>query len=100
MGARGANFYNDLAVRYGFADEAARVQELYLSGEKAAAAAEVPDDLLTQTSLIGSESHIRERLAALKASGATTIVVMPLAQTTAGRVEAIEAVRAILDDIG
>jgi F420-dependent oxidoreductase-like protein len=100
MGARGANFYNDLAVRYGFADEAARVQELYLSGEKAAAAAEVPDDLLTQTSLIGSESHIRERLAAFKASGATTIVVMPLSPTTSGRVEAIEAVRALLDDIG
>jgi F420-dependent oxidoreductase-like protein len=100
MGARSANFYNDLAVRYGYVDEAATVQELYLSGDKAGAAAAVPEDLLTATSLIGTESHVRERLDALKASGATTIVVMPLSPTTAGRVEAIEAVRAMLDDLG
>jgi alkanesulfonate monooxygenase SsuD/methylene tetrahydromethanopterin reductase-like flavin-dependent oxidoreductase (luciferase family) len=86
-------------VRYGYVDEAATVQDLYLAGEKAAAAAALPDDLMTATSLIGSESHVRERLAALTASGATTIVVMPLAQTTAGRVEAVEAVRAMIDDL-
>jgi len=100
MGARGANFYNDLAVRYGYVDEAAAVQELYLSGDKVAAAAALPDDLLTATSLIGSESHVRERLGALKASGATTIVVMPLAPTAAGRLEAVEAARAMLDELG
>ncbi len=100
MGARNANFYNDLAVRYGYVDEAATVQDLYLAGEKAAAAAALPDELMTATSLIGSESHVRERLAALTASGATTIVVMPLAQTTAGRVEAVEAVRGMLDELG
>jgi F420-dependent oxidoreductase-like protein len=100
MGARSANFYNDLAVRYGYVDEAATVQDLYLSGDKAGAAAALPDDLLTATSLIGTESHVRERLGALKASGATTIVVMPLSPTTAGRVESIEAVRAMLDDLG
>jgi F420-dependent oxidoreductase-like protein len=100
MGARGANFYNDLAVRYGYADEAATVQDLYLSGEKAAAAAALPEDLLTATSLIGTEAHVRERLGALKASGATTIVVMPLAPTTAGRVDSIEAVHAMMDELG
>ncbi len=99
MGARSANFYNDLAVRYGYVDEAATVQDLYLSGDKAAAAAAIPDELLTSTSLIGSESHVRERLAAFAASGATTIVVMPLSPTTAGRVESIEAVRSMLDDV-
>jgi F420-dependent oxidoreductase-like protein len=99
MGARSANFYNDLAVRYGYVDEAATVQDLYLSGDKAAAAEAVPDELLTSTSLIGTEAHVRERLAAFAASGATTIVVMPLSPTTAGRIEAIEAVRGMLDDI-
>jgi F420-dependent oxidoreductase-like protein len=99
MGAKSANFYNDLAVRYGYVDEAAEVQDLYLSGEKAAAAAAIPDELLTSTSLIGTEAHVRERLAALTASGATTIIVMPLAQTTSGRVESVEAVRAMLDDL-
>ena len=98
MGARSANFYNDLAVRYGYVDEAATVQDLYLAGDKTAAAAAIPDELLTSTSLIGSEAHVRERLAAFAASGATTIVVMPLAPTTAGRIESIEAVRSILDE--
>jgi alkanesulfonate monooxygenase SsuD/methylene tetrahydromethanopterin reductase-like flavin-dependent oxidoreductase (luciferase family) len=86
-------------VRYGYVDEAATVQDLYLSGDKAAAAEAVPDELLTSTSLIGTEAHVRERLAAFAASGATTIVVMPLSPTTAGRIEAIEAVRGMLDDI-
>ena len=100
MGARNANFYNDLAVRYGYVDEAATIQDLYLAGEKAAAAAAIPEELLTSTSLVGTETHVRERLAALRASGATTVVVMPLAQTPAGRVESIEAVRGMLDDLG
>jgi F420-dependent oxidoreductase-like protein len=100
MGARSANFYNDLAVRYGFVDEAATVQDLYLAGQKAEAAAALPEDLLTATSLIGTEEHVRERLAALKASGATTVVVMPLAPSTAGRIESVEAVRSILDELG
>lgn len=95
MGARGANFYNDLAVRYGFGDAAARVQELYLAGEKDAAAAAVPDDLVTQTALIGDEAHVRERLAALRAAGATTILTQPLGRTSAARIEAVEAARAL-----
>jgi alkanesulfonate monooxygenase SsuD/methylene tetrahydromethanopterin reductase-like flavin-dependent oxidoreductase (luciferase family) len=100
MGARNANFYNDLAVRYGYVDEAERVQELYLAGEKAAAAAVLPEELLTSTALIGTEAHVRERLAAFKESGATTIIVMPLAQTSAARIESVEAARAMLNELG
>ena len=99
MGARGANFYNDLAVRYGYGEEAALVQELYLSGDKAGAAAALPDELIQSTALIGTESHIRERLAAYKASGATTIIATPISPSAAGRVEAIETVRGILDSL-
>ncbi|UFS59693.1 LLM class F420-dependent oxidoreductase [Subtercola endophyticus] len=96
MGARGANFYNDLAVRYGYADEAARVQELYLAGEKDAAAEAVPEDLVRATALIGDETQVRDRLAAFEASGATTLLVQPLAQSPAGRIASIEAVRALV----
>jgi F420-dependent oxidoreductase-like protein len=95
MGARGANFYNDLAVRYGYADEAARVQELYLAGEKDAAAAAVPDDLVRATALVGDEGHVRERLAALRAAGVTTVLVQPLGHTSSARIEAVEAARAL-----
>ena len=43
MGARGRNFYNDLARRYGFEAEAVKIQDLYLDGKKDEAAAAVPD---------------------------------------------------------
>ena len=45
MGARGKNFYNDLACRYGFEAEAKKIQDLYLDGKKDEAAAAVPDEL-------------------------------------------------------
>ena len=46
MGARGKNFYNDLAVRYGYEAEAKTIQDLYLDGKKDEAAAAVPDELV------------------------------------------------------
>ncbi len=74
MGARGKNFYNDLACRYGFADAAKKIQDLYLSGKKDEAAAAVPDQLADEVSLVGPPERIRDRLAAWRASGVTTIV--------------------------
>jgi F420-dependent oxidoreductase-like protein len=99
MGAKGANFYNDLAVRYGYVDEAARVQELYLAGEKQAAADALPDDLVRATSLIGTEAEVRARIAALVDSGITSLVLAPIAPTRAGRVQAVEAARSFVDEL-
>ena len=96
MGARGANFYNDLAVGYGFADEAAAVQELYLTGRRDEAAAAVPDELVRGTALIGTEAEVRGRVNALLTSGVTTISVKPLALSRGERIEQLEALRAIL----
>ncbi len=76
MGARGRNFYFDLACRYGFADAADRIQDLFLAGRKEEAVAAVPDDLVDTTSLIGSPAHVRERLAAYEKAGVTTLVAM------------------------
>jgi F420-dependent oxidoreductase-like protein len=73
MGARGKNFYNDLARRYGFEHEAATIQELYLSGRKDEAAAAVPSEFLELTGLIGSAGYVRERLAAFRAAGVTEL---------------------------
>ena len=53
MGARGKNFYNDLAVRYGFEQAAKEIQDLYLDGKKDEAAAKVPEEWLEKTSLVG-----------------------------------------------
>lgn len=97
MGAKGKNFYNDLACRYGYEEEAEKIQDLYLAGKKAEATAAVPDDLVRAISLIGTESFVKERVAAFAAAGATTLNVMPLAGDRAGRVALIEQLRAIVD---
>ena len=75
MGARGRNFYNDIARRYGYEAAAKTIQDLYLSGSKAEAEAAVPDELVDEVALCGPRERIRERLAEWKTSGVTTIMV-------------------------
>ena len=75
MGARGRNFYNDIARRYGYEDAAKRIQDLFLSGKKDEAAAAVPDALVDEVALCGPPARIREQLAEWTSSGVTTIMV-------------------------
>jgi F420-dependent oxidoreductase-like protein len=97
MGARGKNFYNDLARRYGYEDEARTIQDLYLDGKKDEAAAVVPEELLRATTLIGSESHVAERVAAFSEAGVTTLVLQPLDDSPEGRLKTVETMRRIAD---
>jgi F420-dependent oxidoreductase-like protein len=69
MGARGKNFYTTYAGQLGYADAAAKIQDLYLDGKKAEAAAAVPDQLVDDVALIGPKERIRERLQAWVAAG-------------------------------
>jgi F420-dependent oxidoreductase-like protein len=95
MGARGRNFYNDLARRFGYEAEAKAIQDAYLDGRKAEAEALVPAELAERISLIGPEGYVAERLAAFRESGVTTLNVTPLAPTHEARVRLIEQVRAL-----
>ncbi|HEV7935417.1 MAG TPA: LLM class F420-dependent oxidoreductase [Actinomadura sp.] len=99
MGAKGRNFYNDLCRRYGWEKEAEEIQDLYLEGKKEEAAAKVPGELLEKMSLIGPESHVKERLAAMKESGVTTLNVSPIAGDHKGRLALIEKVRDLAADV-
>jgi F420-dependent oxidoreductase-like protein len=83
MGAKGRNFYHNLATRYGFGEVADRIQELYLSGRKREAIDLVPDELVRGMSLVGPRQYVAERLAAFAEAGVTTLLVSPLA-TEAG----------------
>jgi F420-dependent oxidoreductase-like protein len=74
MGARGKNFYNDLACRYGFEADAKKIQDLYLDGKKAEAAAAVPNELVDEVALVGPAARIRDRLAPWRESGVTTMI--------------------------
>ena len=78
MGARGRNFYHDLMCRYGYQTEADRIQDLYLAGDKEKAAAEVPDEFLELSNLIGTKEFVRDRVAAFRAAGVTTLNVTPV----------------------
>ncbi|MBL7489537.1 LLM class F420-dependent oxidoreductase [Frankia sp. AgB1.9] len=75
MGARTVNFHYDLMGRLGYADEAAEVQRLFLAGDRAAAAAAVPDDLADGIALVGPLARIRERLGLWRDSPVTTLLV-------------------------
>jgi len=90
MGARGKNFYSEVAALYGFGDDADRIQELYLSGRKEEAVAAVPDEFARGISLIGTPAEVAERLAAFRAAGVTTLAVMPLGRTADERLRLIE----------
>ena len=95
MGARGRNFYYDLACRFGYEQDAGKIQEAYLAGRKDEAAALVPADLVEKTALIGPAGYVAERLEAFRAAGVTTLNVTPLAATHAARLADIERVRAL-----
>lgn len=96
MGAKGKNFYNELAVRYGFEKEAALIQDLYLDGKKREAEAAVPEEFLALTTLCGPASYVRERIAAFAAAGVTHLQVHPLPQDGQSAASLIAAVKEML----
>ncbi|MCL4248364.1 MAG: LLM class F420-dependent oxidoreductase [Anaerolineae bacterium] len=75
MGAKGKNFYYDLAVRMGYEEAAERIQQHYLSGNKIEAIMTVPDAMVDAVALVGPKARIQERLAAWKASPVTTLMI-------------------------
>jgi F420-dependent oxidoreductase-like protein len=79
MGAKGRNFYNDLARRFGYEAEAEKIQDLYLDGRKDEAAAAVPPGLLETATICGPEGYVRDRIAAYRDTGVTVLNVTPIA---------------------
>jgi F420-dependent oxidoreductase-like protein len=75
MGSRKVNFYNRLVSRYGYEEEARRIQELYLDGKQLEAIAAVPDGLIDEVALVGPPERIRDRLDAWRESGVTRLLV-------------------------
>lgn len=73
MGAKGKNFYHDLACRYGFEAAADVIQEAYLAGRKVDAILAVPDELVDAVALCGPKARIAERLTLWQDSPVTTL---------------------------
>ena len=94
MGARDKNFYNDYCKRLGYPDAAKEIQDLYLDGKKAEAAAAVPDALVDDVALVGPADRIRDRLQAWKAAGEKRQVSSLLAGT-----QSVEALRLLAEEV-
>ena len=73
MGAKGKNFYFDLACRYGFEAEATQIQDHYLQDAKGEAMMAVPNELVDAVALVGSKARIKDRLQLWEASPITTL---------------------------
>jgi F420-dependent oxidoreductase-like protein len=74
MGARDKNFYNDYARRLGYEEAAAKIQDLYLDGQREAAMAAVPDALVDAVALCGPAARIADRLKRFKEAPIGTLV--------------------------
>ena len=90
MGAKGKNFYNDVARAYGYEREAEEIQDLYLSGKKKEAEALVPADWLEAGNLVGPESYVKERIAAFREAGVTHLTVVPASDDPVKTVEQVK----------
>jgi F420-dependent oxidoreductase-like protein len=87
-GSKEANYYNALVTRYGYAEEAARIQDAFLGGRREEAVAAVPDAMVDELCLVGSEARVAERMQVYRDAGVTTLLIH------AADVETIHAVAA------
>jgi hypothetical protein len=100
MGSREQNFYNQLAVRMGYADAASKIQDLYLSKQVAEAAAAVPLDFIERTSMIGPRRRITERIREYASAGVGTLSISLFAPDQEARLATLREVAAAYEASG
>lgn len=97
MGSREKNFYNALVRRYGFEDAAQEIQDLYLGGDKEAAAAAIPGELIDRVTLVGPRDGVKERLRVYRDAGVGTLIVSPMAWTAEERLAQLRQVAELVE---
>ena len=97
MGSAKTNFYNDAYCRAGYEEVAKEVQSLWVSGNREEAIRQVPDDLITMSNFIGTQSMVEERLNAFKEAGVNTLRISTGGSTWKERTSALEEA---MDSIG
>ncbi|MDH3682984.1 MAG: LLM class F420-dependent oxidoreductase [Acidimicrobiia bacterium] len=75
MGAKDANFHLDVFGRMGYEGECAKIQELYLAGDKRAAIAAVPTSMVEDIALVGPAAKIRDELHGWRETVVNTLVI-------------------------
>ena len=100
MGSREQNFYHALAVRMGYEEAAAEVQDHFLARRHRDAMAAVPYEFIDSTSLLGPVERIAERLGVLAASGVTTCAIAPYGDDLEAKLDTLAAVARAYDKAG
>lgn len=95
MGSRKTNFYVDLAHRFGFGEVADEVQELFQAGKKEEAFAALPDEVVDEVSLIGTEDEVAERIARFREFGIDRLIATPVHPDPAEMRHTVERLAAI-----
>ncbi|TDJ24340.1 MAG: LLM class F420-dependent oxidoreductase [Gammaproteobacteria bacterium] len=75
MGHKTKNFHNEMMIRRGYPEAAARIQELYLAKRKDEAIAAVPDEFVDEGALIGPKERIKKRFRDWEDSGLTGLTI-------------------------
>ena len=96
MGSKKDNFYVSLASRYGFEEEARKIQDLYLSGDKFGAYQAVPEELIDATALVGPPERIAERVKRYADAGVGTLIVNPMAGTLEERIQVLRTMKEVV----
>jgi F420-dependent oxidoreductase-like protein len=99
MGSATTNFYNDAYRRGGFEDDAIAVQELWLAGKRSEAAARVPDAMVLQSNLLGTEDMVRERIRLYRDAGVDTLRLDPQGETLDARIETLARAVALVREV-
>ncbi len=99
MGSATTNFYNDAFARQGWGEDVARVQELWLTGDREAAADSVPIEIGLQTNLIGPPEEIRRRLRQYRDCGVNVLRVSPMGDTLEARLDGLGQLLALVADV-
>ena len=89
MGSKNTNFYNDAYSKSGWAEAAQKVRNLWLKGQRDQAALSVPDEMVLQTNLLGTEKMVAERLRVYREAGVTTLKVAPIGSDLEERINAL-----------
>lgn len=101
MGSPTMNFYNDAYARSGFEDACREVRDIWLRGDREGAAAAVPDEMVWQTSLIGDEARVRERVRRYRDVGIGELMLHPMGRSTGDRLDVLgRAVEIVRDETG
>lgn len=75
MGSVSTNFHREAMARLGYDEALTEVAAHYAAGDKARAAATIPEDLVRQIALVGTPSDIAAQVRTWEATCATTLIL-------------------------